>query len=327
VGDDIARAVEILRRGGLVAFPTETVYGLGADAESEAAVRRIFAAKGRPADHPVIVHLGDAAALDAWADPVPPGARALAAAFWPGPLTLIVPRSRRALDVVTGGQASVGLRVPDHPVALALLRAFGGGLAAPSANRFGRVSPTRAAHVREEFTRSVNGSEGGGVPREAERSGECGEAVELVLEGGPSRVGVESTIVDLSRERPAILRPGAISPREVGRVLGVDVEVVEKSETRASGTLESHYAPRTPVRVVAPGGLEAELARLASEGRRARGIAAGDDAERYARELYATLRELDALGLDEIVVEAVPGGEAWLAVRDRLKRAAHDRPR
>jgi L-threonylcarbamoyladenylate synthase len=184
----IARAVDVLRDGGLVAFPTETVYGLGADASNAAAVNRIFAAKGRPADHPLIVHLASADSLDAWASAVSPLARAFAAACWPGPLTIVLRRAARVPDAVTGGLSTVGLRVPSHPVAQALLRAFDGGIAAPSANRFGTVSPTTAAHVRESL----------------------GDRVDLVLDGGPSDVGVESTIVDCSGDTPAILRPGGV---------------------------------------------------------------------------------------------------------------------
>ncbi|HVY63091.1 MAG TPA: L-threonylcarbamoyladenylate synthase [Planctomycetota bacterium] len=313
---EIAQAVAILRRGGLVALPTETVYGLGADAANPDAVRRIFAAKGRPADHPVIVHLPEAAALARWADPVPPAAEALARAFWPGPLTLIVPRAAHVLDLVTGGQPSVGLRIPDHPVARALLHAFGGGVAAPSANRFGRLSPPRAEHVRAEL----------------------GDAVDLVLEGGASRVGIESTIVDLTGAEPAILRPGAISARDLEAVLGAPVRVVERSETRAPGTLESHYAPRTPLRLVERSELT-EVIRTSGSRRlgvlsrlpapayilpdRVRWRQAPADAAGFAHALYAALRDLDGLGLDEIVVEAPPMDEAWVPVRDRLRRAAH----
>lgn len=316
--NEIARAVAALRRGELVAFPTETVYGLGADASSEAAVRRIFAAKGRPTDHPVIVHLGDNATLDDWAATVPPAARKLADRFWPGPLTLIVPRTAHVLDVVTGGQPSVGLRMPDHPVAQALLRAFGGGIAAPSANRFGRISPTQAAHVRAEL----------------------GAAVAMVLDGGSSRVGVESTIVDLSGDQPVLLRPGHISAAEIGAVLGQPplMPTSANTATRAPGTLASHYAPVTRLELVDGARLHEILSDLLAQGLRpavlARRpaprhlheipwIALPNDAAGYAHGLYASLRELDRLGCDRIVVEAVPDTEAWLHVRDRLRRAAH----
>jgi L-threonylcarbamoyladenylate synthase len=311
---EIAQAAEILRAGGLVAFPTETVYGLGADASNAAAVRRIFAAKGRPADHPVIVHVLDPSWLPRFARQVPEAAERLAARFWPGPLTLILPRAPGVPDVVTGGQDTVGLRVPAHPVARALLAAFGGGIAAPSANRFGRISPTRAEHVRAEL----------------------GAAVDMVLEGGACEVGVESTIVDLVGAAPAILRPGRIRPEDVAAALGRPVPVAARSEVRAPGTLESHYAPATPLRLVAAGALAAEAlaaggraAVLAREVARPAGLPPGawvtapGDPEGYERALYAALRDLDALGRAEILVEAPPPGEAWLAVRDRLGRAAH----
>lgn len=324
---EITEAVTALRAGQLVAFPTETVYGLGADASNADAIRRLFAAKGRPADHPVIVHLAGAAALDQWAAHVSPAARRLAQHFWPGPLTLILPRAAHVLDLVTGGQNSVGLRVPDHPVAQALLRAFAGsapagapsGLVAPSANRFGRISPTRAEHVRAEL----------------------GAAVALVLDGGPAQVGIESTIVDLSSTQPTLLRPGQISSAAITEVLGAPLAqpgaAGGTSTTRAPGTLASHYAPTTPLVLIEPEQLLAEVARLSQAGeciavlaRRAApaelsGLSwhvAPEDASGYARMLYAALRELDALGATRIVVERVPDDPSWLAVRDRLRRAA-----
>ena len=222
--ETIREAVAVLARGGLVAFPTETVYGLGADASNETAVRRIFSVKGRPADHPLIVHLARVEQLADWAQRVPEAAWRLAEAFWPGPLTLVLPRAPRVLDVVTGGQESVGIRVPSHPVAQALLQAFGGGIAGPSANRFGRVSPTTAEHVRAEL----------------------GSEVDLVLEGGQSEVGIESTIVDLSSDRPALLRPGIIGAERIAAVLGNALHAPDRTSPRASGMLASHYAPRTP---------------------------------------------------------------------------------
>lgn len=310
--DAVERAVAVLRAGGLVAFPTETVYGLGADASNGRAVARIFAAKGRPADHPVIVHLAEAGQLPQWARRVPEAARRLAAAFWPGPLTLILPRAAGVLDVVTGGQDSVGIRVPSHPVAQALLRGFGGGIAAPSANRFGRISPTRAEHVRAEL----------------------GDAVDLVLEGEAPAVGIESAIVDLSGARPALLRPGMLGAAALEAVLGEPLAAPAADAPRASGTLAAHYAPRTPLRLVAPGALERELAaagagvavlarRAAPPGARALvWRAAPPDAGGYARDLYASLRELDAAGASCILVEAPPEGPPWAAVRDRLARAA-----
>lgn len=308
----LADAVEALRRGELVGLPTETVYGLAADASNPDAVRRIFALKGRPADHPLIVHLGEAAQLDAWARDVPPPARTLAQRFWPGPLTLILKRARGVHDAVTGGQDTVGLRVPAHPIALALLKAFGGGLAAPSANRFGHVSPTTAQHVREEF----------------------GEALPLVLDGGPCQVGIESTIVDLSSGTPRVLRPGRIGLDQLEGALGLRLEAgAVAASPRVSGNLDTHYAPRTPAELVAGDELAARRTTLAREGETVRVIALGPlpaDAEglalpaqpaEYARHLYAALRAMDAEGADRILVQAPPEGEAWTAVHDRLRRA------
>ncbi len=314
-GDEaLARAVALLRRGELVAFPTETVYGLGADARNADAVRAIFAAKGRPADHPVIVHLASAAELPDWAAHVPSSARLLAAAFWPGPLTLIVPRAAGVSDAVTGGQDTVGLRVPAHPVAQALLRAFGGGIAGPSANRFGRISPTTAAHVAEDL----------------------GDRVALILDGGACDVGIESTIVACVDERPVLLRPGGVSVEALERVLGRTPGLPDAQAPRASGTLASHYAPRTPARLVSTTELQAlaggppavrrgVLARTLAEPSAFAGtwLAAPRDAAGYAHALYANLRALDAAGVDEIVIEQPPAEDAWLPVRDRLQRATH----
>ncbi|MCE3001107.1 MAG: threonylcarbamoyl-AMP synthase [Xanthomonadaceae bacterium] len=308
----LAEAVEALRRGELVGLPTETVYGLAADAANPEAVRRIFALKGRPADHPLIVHLGEAAQIDAWARDIPPAARTLAQRFWPGPLTLILRRARGVHDAVTGGQDTVGLRVPAHPVALALLKAFGGGLAAPSANRFGHVSPTTAQHVREEF----------------------GEALPVVLDGGPCPVGIESTIVDLSSGAPRVLRPGRIGVDQLEGALGIRLEAgAVAASPRVSGSHDSHYAPRTPAELVAGEALAARCAALAREGEVVLVIALGPlpaDAQglglpaqptEYARHLYAALRAMDTEGADRILVQAPPEGEAWAAVRDRLRRA------
>ena len=326
--DNIARAVELLRAGELVALPTETVYGLGADALNPQAVGRIFAAKGRPADHPLIVHLPDAEHLPRWARSIPREAAALARAFWPGPLTLILPREADVPDAVTGGQDTVGLRVPDHPVALALLRALDSGIAAPSANRFGRISPTTAAHVEEEL----------------------GAAVAMILDGGPCSVGIESTILDLSRDAPVILRPGAITAEDIARVIGrmprvrgalagPDAVADAESDTdapRVSGALAAHYAPRTPMRLVAGDALPfaareamrageqvAVLARLAVDPheRELRWLAGPADAAGFARSLYANLRTLDAVDASLILVEAPPAEESWQAIADRLGRA------
>jgi L-threonylcarbamoyladenylate synthase len=313
--EDIGQAVAVLRAGGLVAFPTETVYGLGADARNEAAVRRIFEAKGRPATHPVIVHLADAAQAAAWAAEIPAGARKLAGSFWPGPLTMVLRRASGVADVVTGGQDTVALRVPGHPVARQLLARFGSGVAAPSANRHGRVSATTAAHVREEF----------------------GDAVACVLDGGPTDVGIESTIVDLSGARPALLRPGAITPAQIAQALGEPLAPPSAGGPRAPGTLAAHYAPRTPL-LVMEGDLALELAAsLARQGKRVAvlalsaqqpltpgltWIAAPRDARDYARALYASLRCLDEAGCESILVERPPQDPEWAAINDRLTRAA-----
>jgi len=310
----IACAIDHLRAGRLVAFPTETVYGLGADAGNPDAVRRIFAAKGRPADHPVIVHLYDTAELGRWARSVPDGARKLAATFWPGPLTLILPRAPDVSDVVTGGQDSVGLRVPAHPVARALLRAFGGGLAAPSANRFGRISPTTAQHVADDL----------------------GDAAAQILDGGACAVGIESTIVAFVGDVPVLLRPGGIDVHDLHRVLGRTPGVAGDAAPRASGTLASHYAPRTPADLVGANALRAEILQLGARDESiavlARTVArpsdfpgvwlrAPADPAAFAHDLYANMRTLDAANADVILIEQVPDDDGWLAVRDRLERA------
>ena len=312
---DIDQAVAILRWGGLVAFPTETVYGLGADARNPEALGKLYAAKGRPAGHPVIVHLADVSQLAQWARDVPPAAAKLAARFWPGPLTLILRRAPGVSDAVTGGQDTVGLRIPSHPVAHALLTKFGGGVAAPSANRFGRVSATTAQHVKQEF----------------------GDAIDCVLEGGASEIGIESTIVAVTGERPVLLRPGHISASEIEQAVGVPRGAPDTGSPRAPGTLAAHYAPKTPL-LVMEGDLLLELATsLTRQGKRvavlARGalqpllsgltwIAAPPDAPAYAHDFYASLRALDAAGCDAILVEKLPLQPEWAAVNDRLDRAA-----
>lgn len=314
---EIERAVALLRAGDLVAFPTETVYGLGADAANPAAVAKIFAAKGRPADHPLIVHLPDASHLARWAREVPIEAEQLADAFWPGPLTLILKRQPGVPDAVTGGQDTVGLRVPNHPLALELLAAFDGGVAAPSANRFGRISPTTAAHVREEL----------------------GERVPLVLDGGACPVGIESTILDLSRGTPVLLRPGAIGAADIARVLGraPEAAAAQTDAPRVSGSLDAHYAPRTPLQLVSSDGLLFALRNALVAGEKVAVLAPTPQAishdlvtwkqssaepAGFAHDLYASLRELDALGCVRILVQQPPAGENWLAVNDRLRRAA-----
>lgn len=326
---DLAEAVRLLQAGELVAFPTETVYGLGADAANAEAVAKIFAAKGRPANHPLIVHLPGAGHLEHWARNIPQQAWDLAEAFWPGPLTLILQRASGVPHAVTGGQETVGLRVPSHPLALALLRAFaqaGGGrnglcgIAAPSANRFGRISPTDAAHVREEL----------------------GKSVALVLDGGPCEVGIESTIIDLSRDGmpPRLLRPGHITPEQIEEVLGELPELPETMKKaglpRVSGSLDGHYAPRTPMRLVAANHLESAIDEAAKQATRLGVLLHSaqhlhpvhslvqlpNTPEAYARGLYAALRDLDQSGDDLILVEAVPAEPDWAAVADRLRRAA-----
>lgn len=337
--ESIYEAVRLLQAGELVAFPTETVYGLGADAANPEAVAKIFAAKGRPADHPVIVHLPGAGHIEHWAMEVPQMAWDLAEAFWPGPLTLILKRAPTVPHVVTGGQETVGLRAPAHPLALALLRAYaqaGGGrggmcgIAAPSANRFGRISPTEAAHVREEL----------------------GDAVALVLDGGACDVGIESTIIDLSDRAapPRILRPGHVTPAQIAAVVGVMPAVPDMSGKtqnavqapsaglpRAPGVLAAHYAPRTPMRVTSAAELAGVLAALHQAGQSVALIAHSpsaaslpvrswcllpDEAEGFARGFYAALRAVDRERHDVIVVEAVPETGEWAAIADRIRRAA-----
>ena len=307
-------AASLLRQGGLVAFPTETVYGLGADAGNPAAVARIFDAKRRPPDHPVIVHVLDVDAASRWASTFPAAARALADAFWPGPLTLIVPRAEHVHDIVTGGQSSVGLRAPSHPVARALLTEFGGGIAAPSANRFGHVSPTTAAHVADDL----------------------GDAVDVILDGGACAIGIESTIVAFTGDTPMLLRPGGIAVDAIAAVIGSVPVAADATAPRASGTLASHYATRTPAQLVAADALRAELMQLEERDEQVAVLARvserpGDfdgawtmaplDAPEYARLLYANLRALDHADADAILIEQVPDDGAWAAIRDRLARA------
>jgi L-threonylcarbamoyladenylate synthase len=292
---DVDRALAVLRRGGLVAIPTETVYGLAGDASNPDAVRKIFAVKGRPSNHPLIVHIAAADHLGDWATAIPDSAAVLADACWPGPLTLLVPRGVRVLDEVTSGLETVGLRVPAHPLTLELLARFEGGLAAPSANRFGRVSPTTAAHVRADL----------------------GDDVDFVLDGGPCPVGVESTIVDCTAEPPQILRPGGISTEQIVALLGMTLGDTS-GPSRAPGMLESHYAPRCRVL----------LADSLSE---AQGVAAAhcgseilDDADlvHYAHTLFSRLRDADNRGVPTVVAVLPPATGLGHAIRDRLTKAA-----
>jgi len=308
----VQEAVAALRRGEVIGLPTETVYGLAADASNADAVRKIFALKGRPADHPLIVHIADASALSRWASGSSVLAGKLAQAFWPGPLTMILPRRSDVSDVVTGGQTTVGLRCPAHPLALQVLRAFDGGLAAPSANRFGHISPTTAAHVREEF----------------------GAGVALILDGGECEVGIESTIIDLSSSIPRILRPGRITHEQIEAVIGPVAQDQSESSPRASGTLEAHYAPRTPMLLLPRAALELEAKQQRAFGKRVAvlaidelpagfdGVVLAGEAQAFAHGLYAALRRLDAGDEQLLLVERPPEGAAWLAVHDRLRRAA-----
>lgn len=313
----VALAANVLQQGGLVAFPTETVYGLGADARNPAALKALFAAKGRPADHPVIVHLADASQLDPWVRDVPAAARALASAFWPGPMTLILSRSEQVSDLITGGMDTVGVRVPGHPVAQALLRAFGGAIAAPSANRFGRVSPTRAEHVMAELS--------GHIP--------------LVLDGGPCSIGLESTIVDLSGDQPAVLRPGAVTAEQIAEVLGAPPRGADYAAPRVSGSLASHYAPRATVELVAKSQLLERAALLAGRGLRVAILSSEpleappgvmvlltpNDESSLARALYETLRRVDELECDVALTSLPEARGLGLAITDRLLKAAGPR--
>ncbi len=306
----IRRATAVLRAGGLVAIPTETVYGLGADASNDDAVGRIFAVKGRPAGHPLIVHIASAAAVPAWSTTRDPRVTRLAEAFWPGPLTLIVPKIDGIADAATGGRSTIGLRVPDHRLTQALLRDFGGGIAAPSANRFGRVSPTTAAHVRDDL----------------------GDAVDLILDGGSSAVGVESTIVELVGPEAVLLRPGGIGLDRLVAVLGEPVIDGRSGESRASGMLDSHYAPDAPVTVVEVGSPALDrldddvvlITPVAHPHRRQVVLPAA--AEGYAEGLYRALREADAQHPSGIVVvPPTEGGPLLPAVLDRLVKASAPR--
>jgi len=300
-----------LLAGGLVAFPTETVYGLGADASNAAAVARIYSVKGRPADHPLIVHVASMDGLGDWADDVPGYAISLARDFWPGPMTLVVRRSSLAADFVTGGQDTVGVRVPNHPVALGLLEAFaragGKGVAAPSANRFGNVSPTTANAVIDELGNYLADSD-------------------QILDGGACAVGVESTIIDCTGDVPKILRPGAITAQMIQECTGLEViGVVEETVIRVSGSLDSHYAPVATVVLdqspVAGEGFIA-MADVASIDGVVR-LAAPQTHEEFARVLYSALRTADQQGLATVVVQQPQGDGIAIAIRDRLKRAAH----
>jgi L-threonylcarbamoyladenylate synthase len=310
---EIEQAVEALRAGELVVFPTETVYGLGANASNPAAVRKIFDVKGRPADHPVIVHLDNPRYLHRWVSEMPPVAEKLAAEFWPGPLTLILPKAENVYDIVTGGQDSIGIRVPSHPMAQQLLNAFGGGIAAPSANRYGRLSPTKPEHVRDEL----------------------GDAVEVILDGGDSPIGLESTIVSCLGNVPRLLRPGFITRSQLEQVVGE--LAVGGPAPRVPGDKALHYAPATPLSIVSSDDLETvagdytgrqeKVAVLAMRlplqtQRHMTWINAGKKPDAYGHNLYNHLRTLDRAGCARILVQELPDEERWAAIRDRLQRAS-----
>lgn len=328
IGTQIKRAASLLKEGKLVGMPTETVYGLAADAGNKDALARLFAAKGRPTNHPVIVHLASAEKLSDWVESIPTVAEELAKKFWPGPITMIFRKKPHVLYEVTGGQETVAIRVPQHPVALELLREFGGGLAAPSANRFGKLSPTRAEDVANGF----------------------GDEVSYVLDGGTCDVGIESTIIDLSSDTPRILRPGMISADDLEPFLHQTqrfsehlhhsrLSADEDCGIRAPGTLKSHYSPHTPLKLVNGEELPDVLKELKEQNLKpavlsfqppmdakqpgSEWIVADRDPLHYARHLYMNLRKLDTFSCDWIVVEQVPETDKWVGIRDRLKRASY----
>ncbi|TLY59151.1 MAG: threonylcarbamoyl-AMP synthase [Gammaproteobacteria bacterium] len=312
---EIESAVQALRDGELVAFATETVYGLGANAQNPAAVAKIFAAKGRPPNHPVIVHLDSPRFLHRWVREVPEVAMRLAERFWPGPFTMVMPRAANVHDVITGGQDTIAIRVPAHPMAQQLLTAFGGGIAAPSANRYGRLSPTRAEHVREEL----------------------GDAVRVILDGGECQIGLESTIVSFEGDGVRLLRPGSVTATQISAVVGELFSDDGRPVPRVPGSPPTHYAPTTHMTIVPAGEIDAQADAASSGGRRvavlaqrlplrahkyATWINAGRRPENYGRDFYANLRTLDKAGCRRILVQAVPDGERWDAIRDRLVHAA-----
>lgn len=318
--EEIKNASTLLKAGQLVAFPTETVYGLGADASNTDALARLYRVKGRPDTHPVIVHLASVDMLEKWAKTVPDEAYKLAEKLWPGPMTLILKKASHVSDAVSGGQDTVGLRIPSHPVALELLKEFGSGVAAPSANRHGKVSPTSAAHVKEEL----------------------GDLVAKILDGGPCSVGIESTIIDLSGQERRILRPGMITIEEIEKILGKKKGKAKANQEevapRAPGTLSSHYAPSTSLKLFAPSNLGRALATAENLSMKVAVMSfrepitcsvvvtwrqLPDNADEYARVLYSTLRELDEQGADYIIAEEPPQKTAWSGILDRLRRAAN----
>lgn len=312
---EIQAAVEALRAGDLVAFPTETVYGLGANASNPVAVRKIFAAKGRPTEHPLIVHLDSIRYLHRWVTAIPGVAVNLAASFWPGPMTLVLQKAPHVLPIVTGGQDTIAIRVPGHPMAQQLLTAFGGGIAAPSANRYGHISPTRAEHVRDEL----------------------GEAVQIVLDGGECQIGVESTILSCVDGTVRLLRPGSITLSQIRSVAGDVIVDDDANAPRVPGSGVSHYAPDTPLEIVKGDVLETLAGSFDARGERVAVLAlrlplktlklvtwinAGRRPQQYTHDLYTHLRTLDKAGCVKILVQELPADERWDAVRDRLQKAA-----
>jgi L-threonylcarbamoyladenylate synthase len=314
LNSNVIEAAAILSQGGLVAFPTETVYGLGADAKNPDAIARVFAAKGRPKSHPLIVHVASWALVEEWARDIPKEAFLLAQSYWPGPLTLILKKQKHVLDILTGGQDTIGLRIPRHPIALELLHVFGDGIAAPSANQFTRISPTTALAVQQEL----------------------GAHVDVILDGGECEVGLESTIVDLSSDKPRILRPGMILVTDLAQILEQPVVAIspESSSVRTAGMCELHYAPRTKTKLISSD----QLTSLAVDNLPAVVIYCSNfvvpkqenvtyirmpnDAKSYAHQLYQTLREADQANVELLLIECVPEGGEWEAIRDRLKKAA-----
>ena len=307
----LSQAVAALKNGDVIGMPTETVYGLAADAMNISAVTKIFALKGRPVDHPLIVHIADSSQLPKWAMAIPEEAYVLAQHFWPGPLTMILQKQASVPDEVTGGQNTVGLRCPAHPLALVLLQQFDGGVAAPSANRFGHISPTTAQHVRDEF----------------------GDAVPVVLDGGECDIGIESTIIDLSSKQPRLLRPGMISQDEIESVIGPIESNANHASPRVSGSLAAHYAPRTPMQMLPRTQLLRQYAQILQQGLRCEvlcldglpdgvfGLSLDNEYHAYAHGLYAAMRELDSRHADRLLIEQIPQTSEWLAVNDRLDRA------
>lgn len=315
IATDIQKAASLLKLGKLVAFPTETVYGLGADASNPSAVTKIFAVKKRPADHPVIVHLGHLNQLTHWAQNISSAALKLAKHFWPGPLTLILPKAANVAEIITGGQNTIGIRIPSHPIAQALLKSFGSGIAAPSANRFGQLSPTSATHVQADL----------------------GTDIDMVLEGDTCTIGIESTIVDISSGIAHILRPGAITAAQISQVLQQPVYYLDRSSVRAPGMLLKHYAPRTKLEIVPAVLLKQKINTLLTQDLKIAVMARHPAnfvhpnlkwhmmptiASEYAHALYAYLHAIDMENPAIILVEAVPVDEEWMAISDRLQKAS-----